>query len=98
MAILCVNLKVPGRTSEESHENPHVCSCLQMPPLGGSPSSWEEKSAGKIPGFGGRARLETELHGGGSDAWGRLQSSPGLVISFDFEQKITEEALGGEEG
>lgn len=68
---------------------------------GRSPSVWE-KSAGKIPefGFAGKAEagLEAELSPRGSDVWGRLQSSPGFVISFDFEQKITEEGLGGEEG
>lgn len=43
VAILCVNLKVPGRTSEESHENPNICSCLQMP------LHWEKSfSLGKV--------------------------------------------------
>lgn len=101
VAILCVNLKVPGRTSQESHENPNVCSCLQIPPLGksfklGGEVSWEDPwqcgFAGKSGGWGLSCR------GGGSDVWGRQESSAGFVISFDFEQKITEEALGGEEG
>lgn len=35
---------------------------------------------------------------GGTEIWGRLESSPGFVIFFDFQQKNTEEALGGEEG
>ncbi|RMC17650.1 hypothetical protein DUI87_05314 [Hirundo rustica rustica] len=62
---------------------------------GESPSRWEEKSSGKIPGsmaLLGEHRLES------SDVRGRMESSPGFVISFDYEQKITEEGLAGEEG
>lgn len=60
----------------------------------GGEVNWEEPwqcgFAGKSWGLSSR--------GGGSKIWGRLESSPGFVISFDFQQKNREEALGGEEG
>lgn len=76
-----VNLKAPGRTSEESHEIPNVCSCLQMPPRGESPSSWKEKSAGKIPGkvaLLGEQRLEAELSWKGQWCLGEAGEQPWL--------------------
>lgn len=76
VAIFCVNLKVPGRMSEE--KKPNVWSCLQMPSRRGSPSSWEQKPARKIPGFAGRARLETELAWRGQRCLGEAGEQPWL--------------------
>lgn len=53
---------------------------------------WQCGFAGKSGGWGLSCR------GGGSKSQGRLESSPAVVISFDFQHKNTEEALGGEGG
>lgn len=75
-----------------------VCSSLHSGKsfkLGGE-VNWE------VPqrcGFVGKSRgWGLSCHGGGSEIWERLESSPGFVNSFDFQQKNTEEGLGGKDG
>lgn len=101
VAILCVNLKVPGRTSEESHETPNGCSCLQMPPLGGSPSSREEKSAGKIPefGFAGRAEpADRAVTEGAAMSGGGWRAALALLFPLTLSRKLRRKAWEGRKG
>lgn len=101
MAILCVNLKVPGRTSGENHENPNVCSCLQMPPLEGSPS--RRSQLGRERGFagraepGGRAAMEGAAMSGGGWRAALALLFP-LTLSRKLQRKPWEERKGNSNG
>lgn len=102
VAIFCVNLKVPGRTSGQNHENPNVCSCLQMPPLEGSPSR-RRSQLGRWGGFagtaepGGRAAMEgAALSGGGWRA--ALALLFPLTLSRKSQRKPWEERKGNFNG
>lgn len=105
VAILCVNLKVPGRTSEESHENPNICSCLQMPPLGEVLQSGRSQ-LGKSLNLAllGRQRLDwrpschrgAAMSGGGSRA--ALALSFPLTSSRKLQRKAWEERKGNFNG
>lgn len=104
VAILCVNLKVPGRTSQESNENPNVCSCLQIPPLGKSfklgEVSWEDPwqcgFAGKSGGWRPSCRGGAAMSGGGWRA--ALALLFPLTLSRKLQRKPWEERKGNFNG